>query len=232
MPARVQWRAWLGRFTAVTWGVMTEQRSETDLPDVVARAADGEAAAWRELVAAYTPRVYGLLLSRCRDPELAEELTQDTFARIAARLSGEGYDERGRFEPWLFRIAMNRLRDDARRKKRQAGTMDMTGSSDGEAAHAWAGAEATARRPGGQPLDGDDPHDAAETREAVDLLKQAIATMSDKDREILHLRHTAGLSFPEIARALGEPQGTVLARGHRALQKLRKLLAGRGVTQL
>ena len=48
--------------------------------------------------------------------------------------------------------------------------------------------------------------------------------MTEADQEVLHLRHTAGLSFAEIAETLEQPLGTVLARGHRALNKLRKLM--------
>ena len=204
---------------------------------VVSRAAAGEASAWRELVEAYAPRVYGLLVARCRDADLAEELTQDTFARVAERLGrGDVYEERGRFEPWLFRIALNRLRDEARRQKRHARSMDMTpgGRTDertGDAGGDWAAMQSSSRKPTGEAFETHDPHNAAATGEAIAILRQAVASMSEKDREILHLRHTAGLSFPEIADALGEPQGTVLARGHRALKKLRKLLADKGVTQ-
>lgn len=211
-------------------------RAAVALGDVVSRAAAGEESAWRELVEAYAARVYGLLMARCRDPELAEELTQDTFARVAQRLErGDVYEERGRFEPWLFRIALNRLRDEARRRKRHARSMDMApgGRSSGQANDGgeWSSLQASARRPTGETFATGDPHEAAAAGETAAVLREAVASMSEKDREILHLRHTAGLSYPEIADALGEPQGTVLARGHRALKKLRKLLAEKGVTQ-
>jgi DNA-directed RNA polymerase specialized sigma24 family protein len=42
------------------------------------------------------------------------------------------------------------------------------------------------------------------------------------------MRYTAGMSFAEIAEALDKPLGTVLARGHRALAKLRKLIEEEG----
>ena len=42
--------------------------------------------------------------------------------------------------------------------------------------------------------------------------------------QILHLRHAAGLTFKQIAEVLDEPLGTVLARQHRALAKLRRIL--------
>ena len=43
--------------------------------------------------------------------ELAEEITQSVFVTVASKLVGGGYTEQGRFESWLFRVAMNRIRD-------------------------------------------------------------------------------------------------------------------------
>ena len=55
-------------------------------------------------------------------------------------------------------------------------------------------------------------------------LRSALDQLSDADREIIHLRHVSGLSFKEMADVLGSPVGTLLARHHRALKKLRTLL--------
>ena len=85
---------------------------------IVRSAGDGDEAAWRTLVEAFTPRVFALVRAQCRDEELAEEITQSTFCTIATKLAD--YDEVGRFESWLMRIAMNRLRDEMRRRKRHA----------------------------------------------------------------------------------------------------------------
>jgi RNA polymerase sigma-70 factor (ECF subfamily) len=49
--------------------------------------------------------------------------------------------------------------------------------------------------------------------------------MSEADQQVLHLRHTDGLGFGEIAEMLDQPLGTVLARAHRAIKKLRDILA-------
>jgi RNA polymerase sigma-70 factor (ECF subfamily) len=192
-------------------------------------AAQGDQDAWRCLVEAYTRRVYGLLVRQCGDRDLAEEITQSTFVKVVTKLGDtEGYEERGKFEAWLFRIAMNQLRDEMRRRKRQARPMDMTpgtgrsGEDGRDDPSQWAAAQdrITQRRPADWP----DPTDAASTAEQVALLREAIATMTPADQEILYLRHTAGLSFAQIAQTLGQPLGTVLARGHRALGKLRQLL--------
>jgi RNA polymerase sigma-70 factor (ECF subfamily) len=62
--------------------------------------------------------------------------------------------------------------------------------------------------------------------EQLSAVKLAVEQLSESDREIVYLRHTAGLTFAQIAETLEQPIGTVLARGHRALAKLRKLLEG------
>jgi len=55
-------------------------------------------------------------------------------------------------------------------------------------------------------------------------LHDAIAQLPDADREVLYMRYTAELSFAQIAETLDQPLGTVLARSHRALKKLRAIL--------
>ena len=48
--------------------------------------------------------------------------------------------------------------------------------------------------------------------------------LSAADLQVIQLRHHGGLSFAQIAEVLGQPLGTVLARQHRALKKLRQLM--------
>jgi RNA polymerase sigma-70 factor (ECF subfamily) len=191
------------------------------------QAAGGDAEAWRRLVEAYHRRVYGLIVRQCGDRDLADEITQVTFVKLVEKLRtdadethGGVYEERGRFEPWLFRVAMNGLRDEMRRRRRQA---TGTGWDGGEPDQPDV-AEDPAQRTGPDRAAGGDPLDAVSRAEQLTLVEAAMADLGDADREVLHLRHTAGLSFPEIAQTLGQPLGTVLARAHRALGKLRKRL--------
>ena len=169
-------------------------------PDRLAQAARGDEAAWRDLVDVYARRVFALIRSKGIGADLAEELTQSVFATCAAKLTGGGYDEMGRFEAWLFRIAINRVRDEARRRTRQADPTDP--------AH-FGGVASTA---------------AAEADAPLASLRGAIDTLPERDQEVLHLRHHAQMSFKQIAELLSEPVGTLLARHHRALQKLRTIL--------
>lgn len=171
---------------------------------LLAAAAGGDEAAWRAIVDAYAARVHGLVLAQCGDRDLAEEIVQSTFCTVASKLSG--YVESGRFEAWLFRIAVNRLRDEQRRRRRQASPTD----------DAILGVRAAP--------DGDRAAERSERDEQRRRLRSALARLADADQRVVHLRHVGGLSFREIAEVLGEPLGTVLARHHRALRKLRDLL--------
>ena len=159
------------------------------------------------VVNAFAPRVHGLLRAQCRDDELAEEITQSTFCTIATKLGS--YIENGRFEAWLFRIAMNRLRDEMRRRARQARTMD------GEAFKRVAGAS--------------NNESGFVSVEVRDQLRLALSRMTEADREIIDLRHIGGLSFKALSDFYEEPVGTLLARHHRALKKLKAMLVELGV---
>jgi len=171
------------------------------LAEVLTRASTGDNDAWRQLTDAYAPRVHALLISRCNNPELAEELTQSVFVTIALKMRDGGYAEEGKFEAWLFRIAMNRLRDEMRRLRRR-----------GDA--------------GSQPLEYEEAKPQATPDPGDDLtrLRGAMRTLNEADRDIIELRHHGQMSFKAMADLLGEPVGTLLARHHRALRKLKSAI--------
>ena len=178
----------------------SEESKETT--EVLRLAAQGDQDAWRMIIDRFGPRVFGLLRANCGDPELAEELTQSTFCTVAQKLST--YKEFGRFESWIFRIAMNRLRDEMRRRKRHAVPLAnpvLTGLA-GEA-------EVTVAS-----------YDTSDKKRLLDALNQ----LSELDRQIIDLRHTASMSFNQISILLDEPVGTLLARHHRALKKLKQMM--------
>lgn len=179
------------------------------LAPLLARAAQGDSQAWREVVASFAPRVHALLRVQCRDAELAEEIAQSAFCTVAAKIGD--YVESGRFESWLFRIAVNRLRDEMRRRARHARPMG------DEAMGVAAGRSAAAGRPG------------VVDAELRTKLETALARLPDADREIVELRHTGGMSFRALSDYYDEPLGTLLARHHRALKKLKAALEALGV---
>lgn len=193
------------------------QGGEHNQPDDVRLAASGDEAAWARLVGEYAPRVYALLHSRCRDADLAEEITQAVFASVAEKLPV--YSEQGKFGPWVFQIAMNRWRDELRRRQRQRT------AAAGDALDRLPGGGG---RTGGGTSAGGGAGESADYRSqdpaAAAALDRALAQLSEADRDVIDLRHVGGLSFKQMADALGEPVGTLLARHHRALAKLRALI--------
>ncbi|MCC6426813.1 MAG: sigma-70 family RNA polymerase sigma factor [Phycisphaerales bacterium] len=176
------------------------------LTGLLALASRGDQAAWRELVGLYARRVFAMGFSRFRNRELAEEIAQSVFATVAAKLASGDYTERGRFESWLMRVTMNRIRDEARRAARQAVPTDPASLVDIREDGQRGGAE----------RDDDSGRFLA--------LRDALTQLPDADREVLMLRHQGQMAFKEMSELLDEPVGTLLARHHRALRKLREIM--------
>jgi RNA polymerase sigma-70 factor (ECF subfamily) len=177
---------------------------DPDLPGILARAAAGDESAWRKLIDLFSRRVFALAKSRCRDTGLAEEITQSVFATVASKLPTGEYAEQGKFESWIFRVTMNRLRDEMRRVRRHASPTDPEGFASMPAA------------------DGPSPR---ELSPELVRLRDAMDGLAPADREIVELRHHGGLSFKQLSELLNEPLGTLLARHHRALKKLQSILS-------
>ena len=138
--------------------------------------------------------LYGFLAYRTGDRALAEDLLADTFER--ALRARRGFDRRrGTERNWLYAIALNLLRDHARRSAAAERALERTGPA------------ATSVDP--PPF------------EARDAVQRALHVLSPEEREAIALRFGAELTVPEMAEALGEPLTTVEGRVYRALRKLR-----------
>jgi RNA polymerase sigma factor (sigma-70 family) len=151
-------------------------------------------------------RVYGFLAYRLRDRDLAEDLTQTTFEQ-ALRAWGRFDPRRASEATWLLTIARNLLIDHHRRNRSTP-----VATIDEQLGPTMPGPEA---RPGV----------SAE-------LFEALATLSDREREILALRYGGDLNGPEIAAMLGLSLANVQQITSRSLRKLRGLLEPSGTTRL
>ena len=144
--------------------------------------------------------LYGFLAYRTGDRALAEDLLADTFER--ALRARRGFDRRrGTERNWLYAIALNLLRDHARRAATEGRAMDRVAT--GAPVAADSGEEAVGRR---------------------DELQRAMAGLAEEEREAIALRFGAELTVPEMASLLGLPLTTVEGRVYRALRKLRERL--------
>jgi RNA polymerase sigma-70 factor (ECF subfamily) len=144
--------------------------------------------------------LYAFLAYRTGDRALAEDLLADTFER--ALRARRGFDRRrGTERNWLYAIALNLLRDHARRAATEGRAVERVRS--------------------GAPVSAEHAADAVERR---DELQRALAGLADEEREAIALRFGAELTVPEIAKLLGLPLTTVEGRVYRALRKLRERL--------
>ncbi|NQU75817.1 MAG: sigma-70 family RNA polymerase sigma factor [Planctomycetes bacterium] len=175
-------------------------------------ARAGRPEGYQALLAAYGARLYGYFLRVTGNSHDAEDLLGEVMLRLVRTL--HKYDERGRFEPWLFRIAANLIRDRFRRRKVAPVPLSLSGKTDG-------GIEVLETLQAPSP-----PADARLlAKEAGEQLAEALASLDETTRNMIVLRHFGEMSFAEIAKTMNCPLGTALAKVHRGLRALRGKLA-------
>ena len=147
----------------------------------------------------HAQRLYAFLAYRTGDRALAEDLLGDVFER-AIRAHRRFDPRRGTEEAWLYAIALNLLRDRARRAAAERRALERVDPPPGAVAF---DADALARR---------------------DELLAALATLSAEERETVALRFGADLTVAQIAEATGEKVTTVDGRLRRGLRRMRDAL--------
>ncbi|MBI4862308.1 MAG: RNA polymerase sigma factor [Candidatus Riflebacteria bacterium] len=162
-----------------------------------------------------------LFLSRmCQSRPLAEEMLQDVLFKVAR--SAASYEPRGRFKPWLYRIATNHclnvLASRAQRSCRQTVPLAALETA-GDAERLLSGPPGESEAQGRV--------EAGEVRAAV---RTALAGLDPRHRSALLLRELERMSIQEIAQTLDLPQGTVKTYIHRGREKLRRRLIASEVT--
>jgi RNA polymerase sigma factor (sigma-70 family) len=156
------------------------------------------------LYEAHAPGLYGFLAYRTGDRALAEDLLADTFERaLTARRPFDA--RRGKAKTWLYSIALNLLRDSARRSAAEHRALEQVGNHNATNGN------------------GHSPHDQVEVRQ---IIMTALGTLDVDEREALALRYGADLSLEEIGKVIGKPRSTVEGRIYRGLKHLRLELAG------
>jgi len=174
------------------------------------RARAGSPDAFRELVERSHETVFRLAAALLGDRDEAADVTQETYVRAWERL-GELRDPAA-VTGWLCRIARNVARD-----RRGSWWARIRAPLDA----------ATERRAAASEPPAPTPHDALEAREAAGAVQRALRLLPEKHRAVLVLREVEGMSYDEIALALGVPVGTVESRLHRARAGLARRLGQR-----
>ena len=152
---------------------------------------------FERLYSEHAQALFGFLAYRTGDPGLAEDLLADTFER-ALRARRRFDPLRGTEKSWLYAIALNLLRDNARRAAAETRALERA------------------------PVPASSTSSELERVADRDEVARLLATLGEEERETLALRFGADLTVPEIARLLRERRTTVESRLYRGLRKLRE----------
>ncbi len=189
---------------------MTEKTPPLTDERLVELALDGDEEAFGLLVRRYQRRLTAFLSQLVGDLELARELSQEAFVRAWSALAR--FDPKYRFSTWLFRIAHNLGIDQLRRRRLKTVSLYRTDAEGDEVEVVVPDAEK-------------DPLGHLENHALASELRQVIDELRPEYRELVLLRHFAGLSYQEIADFKEIPLGTVKNKLFRAHSVLRKALA-------
>ncbi|HEY7590189.1 MAG TPA: sigma-70 family RNA polymerase sigma factor [Candidatus Limnocylindrales bacterium] len=177
-------------------------------------AADLDAA-FERLVLAHQDRLYTIALRLLGDPRDAEEVAQDALVRAYRALATYDADRilELRLRPWLATIAINLCRNRGRRRTPILASLEVLNGADPTAERRPLAAAAIEPSPG--------PLETALRRESAAHWAGLVLRLPERYRVPIVLRHVDGLSYDEMAQALGRPEGTLKAQVHRGLSLLR-----------
>ncbi|MEM1184707.1 MAG: sigma-70 family RNA polymerase sigma factor [Planctomycetota bacterium] len=176
-----------------------------DTAALIAYTRTGDPDAFAVLIRRYGSMVLATCRRTLRNNADAEDAAQDTFLKLAQQAS----TIRENTGAWLHAAAMTTSIDLIRRRGAQR----------------RAEQKATPRVDAAQA----DPTDAASWRDVEPLIDDALAELSDADRDLLVARFLAGRSLADIAESSGVSEGTVSRRAKRALERLRTVMAASGL---
>jgi len=170
---------------------------------LVDAARAGDEAALAELYNLYFPRVYRYILARTGNPYDAEDLAEEVFLRMLDAIGRFEWRE-APFSAWVFRIAHNAVISQRRR--------------DGARGRSTPLSEA-------MPVGSMGPEEMVENRLALNDIMRAAQSLPEAQRQVISFRFAAGLSVAETAQAMGKGEGNVKVIQHKAIAKLREMLA-------
>jgi RNA polymerase sigma-70 factor (ECF subfamily) len=173
---------------------------------------EGDRKAFEELVHRYETQLVNFLYRYLSDTGEAEEAFQETFIRVYTK--AESFDREKKFKTWLYTIAINLARTAL--KRRRAAPLLAREQESQEAQ------DRTVLE--GQAAAGDSPERTQESTETGELIKRAVMSLPQKQREVFVLCQYQGLSHAEIASILDRPVGTIKSQMHYAVVALREKL--------
>ena len=177
--------------------------------ELIQRFIKGEQSCFEQLIHRHKNKVFAYISLYIRDQALAEDLFQDTFMKVIQSVRAGKYQDNGKFISWVMRIAHNLIIDHFRRIKQ----MNTVSNDDYESDlfNSKKFADSTVE-------------DDMIKRQIQKDVRKMITMLPDDQREVVILRHYAGLSFKEIAEITDVSINTALGRMRYALINMRKIM--------
>lgn len=182
----------------------------TELPDalLVTNYLSGNTNAFSILIHRHKTRIYTSILLLVKDKYLTEDLFQETFIKIIDKLNSGSYKEEGKFLPWAMRIAHNLCIDHFRKIKRLPKIL----TSDNKDVFEFMNiVEPSAE-------------EKIIKQQSANTINKMLDLLPEDQREVIILRHYAGLSFKDIAFVMKCSINTALGRMRYGLNNLRKIM--------
>ena len=171
----------------------------SDEQTLLERARGYDSVALGELYDRYSGRIYSYILYHVGDANLAEDLTANVFIKVLdAVKSSKSWQQS--FSGWLYRIAHNAVVDHFRRNSRYD-TLPLD-------------ERLTSAK--------DDPVSSAETSIETDVVREAMAFLTDEQQTVIELKFFEEMSNLEVAKAMGKTEGAIKSLQYRALAALRR----------
>jgi len=174
--------------------IEAESLSDEELVHLAREQLPYRTGAYEQLMRRHRSKLYYLCLRITRHVEDAEDVVQDVMLKVFHGL--KGFSEQAKFSTWLYSIASNACLDHLRKnaaRNRHAGYMD----------------------------ESNEPYYLACSDDKI-LAEKALASLSDRDRTMMALYYTVGLTLDEIATVMGMKLSAAKMCHYRAIEKLRK----------
>lgn len=181
-------------------------QTQTEERSLVSPANDDRA--FIELYNAYFSRVYNYVHYRVNDFHDTDDLTNQIFLKLFTKRKCY-QPEKAPFSVWIFRIARNTVTDYYRRRGRNT----------------YVSLEETEELEDS----GFSPEDAVESKDMRQHLHRALASLSQREREIIALKFWSGCTNRDIAKLTGISESNIGVILFRAMRRLRQILESRGV---
>jgi RNA polymerase sigma-70 factor (ECF subfamily) len=181
--------------------------------ELIGLAQKGDQAAFRRLVERHQRRAFAIAIGLVRDENDAREIVQEAFLRVYRGLAS--FQGGSSFFTWLYRIVTN-LAIDLIRKPGRRDVELLDNQADEEEPNEF---HLVAR------IDGADPIDVMRRREIAERIQSALAALPPYHRGVILMREVEGMSYEEMAQAMGVSKGTIMSRLFHARQKLQRALA-------